>query len=808
VEDCDVLVSAFPDLAEGEKTYGHQERERLLSKFQAAIAEATPARPVVMHLTALAAVRDGVIYILPAHARPGDSPTWLKLDTVLDALRDCKAKHLLLLLDLAHPTADLFHGPLDDRVADRLDEHLQARTERGDLPFFVLTSCSKGELSLPMPEEQQSAFAFYIAEGLRGAADGAGPSGQRDGRVRVTELAEFVKRRVSRWARDCRGLRQTPQLRGNAQDFDLTNHPLPPLREGEAAPLARPYPPWLLDGWKRRDDWLAKGYYRSAPAAFNGLQAALVRAEREWQSTARLERVDRELKAAIGAISPDGSALANRGPPGMRSVAAWPMPPNPPAELSSSLEQFLIAALNPKEADKAKEIRTKFLEKAKTPPESRKLAAGLIWRRLLDDADPKPETIAALSALLDEVPPEATSEAQAARRLATWRRPGGTPWPAAAVRQLLQTEDAANRALAAAPVGFPAAADLFATAVKYRDEGEDLLFKPSSRNPADQASAADLLHQAETKFVAALNRMAAIQNAHAVVEYASIVLPATAGRVADEGREADQQAWFAAAKTAAELFGRFDQAPTGGEFPLGDWEDGARRLREALQALEGPYQPAAVKRRLDDLAAARAPEYQALADLLRGPMLAADDRKRVWDAGRTIAERLHKQTREADAVDNDALRPAGSNRSPDPPLNGEADRRDRRASVSIELLRVAGFDHADALDEARRNSRNEPAKWQKLADDLRAAWTAQLPQRAKAKRDGREWAAADRLERFLQSAPAGATAAVEVRRRDESAFLAWLEQYYRGLGRLRQSVAGAGNVYADAAEDARRGRGD
>src|SRR4029077_19920830 len=115
-------------------------------------------RPVVLHVSALATVRDGAVYILPGHAAPDNPATWIKFDDALASFAAGAAPHKLLLLDVARPFAP--------DVAGRLDASL-ASPPAGVL---VLTSCSPGEVALPMDEVQASAFAHYLAEGLTGAA--------------------------------------------------------------------------------------------------------------------------------------------------------------------------------------------------------------------------------------------------------------------------------------------------------------------------------------------------------------------------------------------------------------------------------------------------------------------------------------------------------------------------------------------------------------------------------------------------------------------------------------------------------------
>jgi hypothetical protein len=813
-EDCDALQAAFPDAAGQEKAYTSQELHLLRTKLEG-LKKVKSSQPVVVHLTALGMTRGPTVYVVPGDAKPDDPDTWLPVDAVLDAVAGCPAKHKLLLLDLAHPISHPLHGPLAESIADRLDEHLRARSGRGELPFYVLTSCSKGELSLPLNEEQLSAFAFYLADGLRGAADGFGSDGRVDEQVRVHELTDFLVARVGRWARDCRGLRQTPRLYGDGVNMELSTHRLP--RAEPAA--ARPYPEWLLGAWKKRDEWLTKGAYRSAPAAFNALATALPRAERDWQAAGRPERVSRvdaNLKTAIGKAEAGRDSAKFDPPPPLRSVNVWKLPATAP-DWAGLIDEFLsaraVAATDPKELEKAKAARAAFVQKAKANDDTRRTAAALIWRKLLDDSAPKRETITELASLLDEVQPSPTNESQVARRLGTWEIPTGRPWPTAAARQLLHTEDAAARALAAAPIAFPWAKAAFTAAGQRRDEGEQLLFEARSRE--DQARAADVLKQAESAFIAAAAQLAAVQSARAAAEDAAVVLQAAVGPVIDDGG-AGWRSWRDAARAASELFARLEQPPPERDLPLGEWESGTSRVTAAVQDLRAPYQPATIKRRVDDLGdpkagrPGRAPDYQMLAGLLRVPLLATPERKRVWDAFHAIGERMHEQNREADAADDEARRPPSSARPAPLPLEEEADRRGRRAQASVELLRVAGLEKVDDLEAIRRKALADSGpQWEALAAALRKAWTTSLPTQAQARGDAKQWAAAERRERFLPlgAAPTGRPpAAAEVRKRDQADYLKWLEEYYRGLGQSRGADRKAAAFYEDAAKECADGR--
>src|SRR5262249_43891903 len=136
---------------------------------------------LVVHLSALARTQDDKIFILPADAHPDKPDTWLPLADVLQALRDCPARDKLLILDIAHPVADARVGVLLDDVGSALHETLDKLNADSPLPFWVLCSCSRDEVSLNWEEKQQSAFGYFLAAGLRGHADGAIKGTRPDG---------------------------------------------------------------------------------------------------------------------------------------------------------------------------------------------------------------------------------------------------------------------------------------------------------------------------------------------------------------------------------------------------------------------------------------------------------------------------------------------------------------------------------------------------------------------------------------------------------------------------------------------------
>src|SRR5262249_27275615 len=100
---------------------------------------------VVVHLCALARTDAGQVYLLPRDADMDDPKTWLPLDRVLQALHDCPARHKVLLLDVARPSANPRLGILADDVAERARPLLeQAVAEDGSL--WILCACGPGHV--------------------------------------------------------------------------------------------------------------------------------------------------------------------------------------------------------------------------------------------------------------------------------------------------------------------------------------------------------------------------------------------------------------------------------------------------------------------------------------------------------------------------------------------------------------------------------------------------------------------------------------------------------------------------------------
>jgi hypothetical protein len=751
--DSDLLLAAFPG---GEKAFAFQERERLSALLDALSGE--PHRAVVLHITALGATKNGDVYILPGHAKPNDPATWLPLSKLLDGVDVAAIKHKLLILDIAQPLANFYRGPLADDVADRLHETLTNKSPN----FPVLTSCGPGEVGQSLDDEQASVFGYYLSEGLRGGADGYrtdGQRGERDGRVTVSELAEFVRGRANRLCG------QTPKLYGKSDDFPLTFE----TRQAPERPEALRYPAWLLEAWKDRDARRVAGAYRAAPAAAAAYDAALLRAERAWESSGREVAQRRFVVERDDLREPLDAARPKRALP-IRSLVVAAAGKSVPPDLAIALEKLLAikTATPPAKPEDVQKASDEFAAKAKPAPVE---AAMAVWTMLARDPEPSPDRIRLLAATLAAVQPTPTTETFLIRRLAAWQ-PRAIPWPAQEIHDLLDVEDSLGHALALAPAAFPWISGLLADADKTRREGEAGLF--DAKSLADVRAAAASLAEAQRGLRAVRRQWEIVQSARRAAEDSALALTSTAEDVVE--RTVDAGAWRGGGVAARALADLLARAPDGQSLLLLEWEGRLADWTRAKAGLEAPFDREAIRRRI-----AAGIDAAGLRSLLRGPTLPADDRSAVWIAARAASHKHYEKIFELDRADDEARSSLPvSTKSTEV---ADSERVALRTMISGELLRLAGIDGAPDPE----------------------TWMVRLPKALDERIAKQDWQGASRLERVPVPGllRGGEPSAARLLREEERQCRQWLSAYYTALGALRAAVPGASAFCESAAADVR-----
>lgn len=704
-------------------------RDQIRLRF-AALAKTPRPQPVVIHLAAPASVDGtGGVYLLPADPS-GDSPrNRLTLAELLAAVRDCPARHKLLILNLTQPAEDPLFVPPSGDLSAAIFSTLESVPDGNRL---VLVACGPGQTPFASPELGRSVFSFYLEAGLKGAA-----SDDRDGRVSVRELASFVRTRVNRWAMENRGVAQAPVLVGTTPDFVLRANPSGSGTEEKAVGEIA-YPDWLKAAWESLDRWRTDGRAHSAQWAFRQARSALLAAERDLHAGRNADDVKRALEQRLK----DADQLA-------ASLRAVPTP-NPLPTLAAVfpgyvllepalIEQLRTAAIAveskppappAKPDEKPAETLPPEFDAFKTKPHP--LLAAAAFLVLAEDHDVSPGRVKLFAKLLAMQSPQIQfAEVLLIRRLAALADQSAlSPWSGERAALALQTarflEDTATQ-LDVIAYAKPALDEAY----RLRAEAEAVLFAPGYASPED-----------------ATKRLRAAENAARVVKLAADRLhAATATRddavlwlagatpLVNSGVVNTTDA-IAVADAVAKLnaaLPRRDQSFTASDFTdrVPDWDRLASNVRGALaiaNRLLTADSLAALRRRAGAADAGPA-MLRELDAILASPLVPAAERVALWNARSEFARRLCGITLQKDTTDDEAFR----NGLPRPlaiePTSEElADPAlaERRARWSAAILRGGGMDTPSSLkieEELKRAIRDRFA----FTDRLRRLWLEDAP---------------------------------------------------------------------------------
>jgi hypothetical protein len=776
---------------------------------------------VVVYLVAHA-IRSakGNVVVLPADVDPDQPQTGLPLEQVLKALKDCPARHRLLVLDIMQPVADPRLGVLADDVAEGIEKEVQAADDPG---LLVLCACSAGQVSLASEALGRSVFGYYVEEGLRGWADGYGETGKEDSHISARELAAFVRARVDRWAVRNRATRQTPVLFGSAPDFLL--HSLEDAKpSGHVAERDLPrYPKALQTAWKKHDQLWQEGAYRLAPHQFRQAQALLLRAEQAWRGGAGLAAVESDQLAAFAALQAEiarARTVPHPEPQSLALAAAFGASGDPALEKGLRALRTKLAAppQDPRPGEGARE-RVQLARAFASQVEGLStFARGQpVFEMVAADEDPTPEKLIPLEAVLrhrTELQPRYV-ETLLLRRLAEMgASAGATPWPTPTVRRLLEVTRKGELA-SAQPRAFRWNADLLERAAQARHEGEVLFW---ARGFGSLADADRLLKRADELYQSALTRADLVQRGFDTLEEALAYLPAYVPYL--EHNPQQLKTWEDAVVAARDLYPLLRPTTPGTPGDLTVIQEKTETLRRSLDLLREPF-AAEQLGRLERRSRLPRPELPVLAEidaLLATPLVPAEQRAALWEAARALERRLHESAVELDR-DDDQLGQA-TPAEPDFDRQRARQRVDeaaaRRAGVSLALLDLGGLARArlqplrEGLIKARRAAKEKGhADWGSLGQALRLAWARQLA--AQLEEDPTP-AAQDRMSRMLGPLDGARaleeqerTPAVRLALQDEAALLAWLADRYRYQARdyrearLDGSLASAERFYDQAA---------
>ena len=120
-----------------------------------------------------------------------------------------KAKQIIFIVDACRNDPEKGKGDSDNKRTTDFSKSLlvAAKTANSGLGgSAVLFACDEGERAFEDNEKGQSAFTYYLLEGLNGKAETSG------GKLLIYDVADYVQREVRQWAKE-HGKRQTPQLK-------------------------------------------------------------------------------------------------------------------------------------------------------------------------------------------------------------------------------------------------------------------------------------------------------------------------------------------------------------------------------------------------------------------------------------------------------------------------------------------------------------------------------------------------------------------------------------------------------------------
>ncbi|HMF13066.1 MAG TPA: hypothetical protein VKE94_12200, partial [Gemmataceae bacterium] len=690
---------------------------------------------IVVYLSARAVSGyEGDVAVLAADSKLDQRDSWLSLRDVLKQLGACGAKHKLLILDIVQPFVAPRSGVVADDVSARAEVLVKKATEEHK-GFLVLSACAASQNALTSEDLGHSVFAYYLEQGLRGAADGYNESQQRNGEVSVRELHAFVLARVSRWAQNNRALPQTPTLFGSAdEDFALlaAGSPRPAEERDEASEAT--YPSWLQKDWQWLEDWRASSRFRVPANTYRRLDEELIRAEHQLRAgkspneitgilrrpAERFEQKRNELVKTARQLQPRSLAEA---------IAQGQVPPDIDAgEAREKLREFAIFDARPQAAKGEKEVAKFEADRKEFLKNYDKRYFELAWT-VFQTAAEEPRPVAQHLRTWNDIVGRASSPLPSDKRphYAELDFLDELAERSAKMKEGSLAGETLNLALVAAreaasaqavePENLAWVTDLLEQATGARDEAnESLLGKDEGRraNAAFQYEKANRLY---SELQAAVKRL---REARARVEEAIVLLPATL-RTLSENRVA-----LADVKDAVQLVRKLRTLlagqPKGSarEEAMTEMEEKTHKLNARLHDSLAPLLSADRWKELTDpRATQQTAACRDIERILDRSWLSAKDRTTLWSAGHALAATLNEKTLKADAEDDKHGRTKAPGNLP-AGRDSERGLAALRAGLAIELLSVESGGDVRELEARLKSAENQQLET-KSWDDLRKA---------------------------------------------------------------------------------------
>ncbi len=118
--------------------------------------------------------------------------TGLKLDILLNELRQCKAQRQLVWLDACQEREEQLHNRIKQNPTGKLLAVLEQQAQQSQ-DFYAMLSCNTDERSWEIPELKHGLFTYCLIEGLRGKA------ANNQGNIDADSLFKYVERSSSKF---------------------------------------------------------------------------------------------------------------------------------------------------------------------------------------------------------------------------------------------------------------------------------------------------------------------------------------------------------------------------------------------------------------------------------------------------------------------------------------------------------------------------------------------------------------------------------------------------------------------------------
>lgn len=274
----------MPTGAEAVKPLQEQSRSSILVKLGEASLNAKE-RPVLIYLMAQVIIQSDGPHLVTSDAQSLDSDRrTLPLVEVLDRMRKLD-RECFLVLDLRTTTQPWLTGmgSLDAHETYAFLENYYKQFDKGKLA--TLCYCYAGQTPQLNAEWNGGIYALAVQEALNGFANGWNPGRKTDVNVTCEEVAYYTKERVTAWCLQAGIEPETPRYHAH-KDFVLRSASASRLGETGAMHDVTAYPAELTQAWKAWEERLRTSHYDRAPLAHRRLEAALLRTELRWRTSA------------------------------------------------------------------------------------------------------------------------------------------------------------------------------------------------------------------------------------------------------------------------------------------------------------------------------------------------------------------------------------------------------------------------------------------------------------------------------------------------------------------------------------------